>query len=377
MYPFNFMMDTTNEQVRAWLSNHTEKVVKFVAKSIRNELESITDSEPMERLRKTCESYESYVDRVIGDLKRLAQDIDYNVPTPILSRPKRAVRRVEVVVPPGGGQTRLASEISNDEFEAQTVSILERLSQTLDSNAETNTGEEIAVEIEPGNLSGSQEEVSSDTSGVGSWSIGSETLSMTKSGEECATDTNVSVEMDENDKIESETETKTEEVRAETDENDKIESETETKTEEVRFERHEGETVGAETETKEEVDVIERDEDDKMRLEAVPKEEVHVERDENDKIESETKTEEVGVIERDDKMGLEAETKEEVGVESDKIGDKIEKHVNSSDFDDENLADLLPQSGFVMADAMRHPVDMTSPSENPYQKFNTITRLAT
>lgn len=290
------MMDTTNEQVRAWLSNHTEKVVKFVAKSIRNELESITDSEPMERLRKTCESYESYVDRVIGDLKRLAQDIDYNVPTPILSRPKRAVRRVEVVVPPGGGQTRLASEISNDEFEAQTVSILERLSQTLDSNAETNTGEEIAVEIEPDTLSGSHEEVSSDTSGVGSWSIGSETLSMTKSGDECATDPNVSVERDGDDKIESETETK---------------------------------------------------------------EEVCVERDE------------------DEPVGAEGETKEEVGVEGGKIGEKIEKHVNSSDFDDENLADLLPQSGFVMADAMRHPVDMTNPSENPYQKFNTITRLAT
>lgn len=312
------MMDTTDEQVRAWLSNHTEKVVKFVAKSIRNELESITDSEPMERLRKTCESYESYVDRVIGDLKRLAHDIDYDVPTPILSRPKRAVRRVEVIVPPGGGQTHLASEISNAEFEAQTVSILERLSQTLDSNAETNTGEEIAVESEADTLSGSQEEVSSDTSGVGSWSIGSETLSVTKIGDEYSTDTNVSVERNEDDKTETETETKAEEVGVERDEDDKIEVAPETRTEEVG---------------------IERDEDDKV---------------------------EVG-----------AETKEKVRVESDKIAEKVEKHVNSSDFDDENLPDLLPQSGFVMADAMRHPLDMTSPSENPYQEFNTITRLAT
>ena len=96
---------------------NVDKVLEFVAANVgrdRAALRAEVEVDPISRLRRACEDYERYAERVLDGLRRVA-DVDYDrIEGEVKSapvRPKRIVRPTEVAIerPAGGGQARFVA----------------------------------------------------------------------------------------------------------------------------------------------------------------------------------------------------------------------------------------------------------------------------
>ena len=225
-------MEAGRDAVRAWMDANVDKVLEFVAANVGRDRAAVraeVEVDPISRLRKACEDYEKYAERVLDGLRRIA-DMDYDrIEGEVKSapvRPKRIVRRSEIAMrrPVGGGQARFVAS------QPGAIAGLLRLERREEQNEPEGESETESDSIDRGgedqvDSSEDQRESSSDE----------------KEGqEEVARDSETVQEEVENEsqreEVERESETVQEEVEKEPVREEEVERESETVPEEVERE---------------------------------------------------------------------------------------------------------------------------------------------